>query len=502
MRACLCVAAVVSVFGCSSGQQSSGGPDAGAATRTVSGALATVYRAQDGGEVSKPFDNTGRETKVVAAWVLTDGGYEKLSVANDGGVAFTIEGVPEGSYYLQVDVDAPGSGPGFNTPQAFEASFYPFTTSTPDLSSRGPGRPDLAGDQGATVNATIDGLLPWTVNDRITLQGESIDSEADSLTSVLADAGVTSVSKKFFFGGLPDASKGDVEYVYQLSASDAGSGATAGSVRAASRFAQLDLTLADGSTTNLSLTLGAPAQTGTLSGNLAGSKWAAMLQQSGPSATLIAGGQLYRVLTYPAPASFPDQIRSQIGLLASVTSPPLVNVDYGAVTYGQFLGAQSQEVRSFVLTADYKLPQPGTSATVDTFNVFYQSEELMPAAANLSPTLGPPLSPRIQGLDALQAQTGVTLSPVISWSAPSLGAPTSYVVTIGAASGTPVYVDLTFNVYGATSLQIPAGLLEKGATYAATITAFQAPWDVPGHAPLRHGVPSVAASTVTAVFAP
>jgi hypothetical protein len=49
-------------------------------------------------------------------------------------------------------------------------------------------------------------------------------------------------------------------------------------------------------------------------------------------------------------------------------------------------------------------------------------------------------------------------------------------VSIGSVSGRPLYVAVTFNVYGATSLQIPAGL-----------TAFQGPWNVPGHAPFRRG---------------
>lgn len=495
MRTSLSVVAAFSLFAC-------GGSQTPPAPRTVSGAFATIYQTEDGTQTSKPFDTTGAGTAVIAAWVPTASGYDKFpAVMDDAGVSFTIEGVPQGTYYLELDTVSPVSG----STDIFNATFAPFSGSSPDLSSRGPGRPDLSGGTtGAQLNLSLDGLSPWASGDRVLLAGDQIASEFDPLPKGSPAVGATSGVTQLDFFSLPDASKGDVEFIYQRTSSPVGSGATSGSLTAASRFGRLDnLTLTDGSTTSLPLTLAAPPLTGSLNGKLASSKWAALLKQSNPSAVPTAAGQRYGVAAYPGSVAFPNQVESMRQNVAIISSPPLVDVDYGPTAYGQFLGSPWQEVRSYVLNADYQLPQPGTAETCSLpLTVFYSSEELMPAASDPAPTLGPPLSPKIQGLDAFQAQSSVGLTPAISWSPPSLGTPTSYRVDISAYAGRPRYEELTFTVYGATSLQVPPGFLETGSTYLIFITAFQAPWDALGRAPARKGVPWASATTLTAVFAP
>jgi hypothetical protein len=117
--------------------------------------------------------------------------------------------------------------------------------------------------------------------------------------------------------------------------------------------------------------------------------------------------------------------------------------------------------------------------------------------------LGPPRSPRIEGRDAFQAQTGVGLRPTISWSPPRLGAATAYVVRLywtGGATAKIASVSLT--VYGVTSVRVPDGLLTPGAQYSSTITSVSAPWDKLDRPPFRSGMPYSTSDCMTAVFSP
>jgi hypothetical protein len=486
--------------------------------RTIRGAFATVYQADDGTKTPKPGNDTGYDVKAVAAWVPSGSGYVKfpVSTAPQQAGGFAIEGVPQGAYFLEVDQGAPDSDP---MGSSFWASFYPFVTSTPDLSSVRPGRGDFAA-QSVDFTLSIDGLSPWNPappqnltgwwlgGDHLSFVGSQINTSLTLAANTSLPAGATSASKRVPLGssaarsGLPDASKGDVEFVYQLSTSAVGTGASLGGKRVATRFARIgDLTVPDGTSATDTLSLADAPQTGSLSTNIAASKWAPLLQQSNPAMVPVPGGQNLEILAYPVWIAFPDLSQSLPVLLASVVSPPLLDVNYGPIAYGQFLGSPWHEVRRLVLVASAEVPQPGTTDTRSILT-FFESWEAMPATGDPAPVLGPPLSPKIQGLDAFVAQSGVGLTPVISWSPPSLGTPTSYTVGLSAVSGTPLYRGMLFGVYGATSLQLPPGFLEKGSTYQLTISAFQAPWDALGRAPLRAGVPFASADCVAAVFAP
>jgi hypothetical protein len=512
-----CVVFVASALGCS-GKSS--------APRTVSGAFTTVYRTDDGVETSKPGNNTGTNLKVVAAWVHSDSGYSRYPISQpDGGAAdggFSIEGVPSGPYFLEIDQDSINNGLGVGPPRYY-ASFVAFTSSSPDLSALEQGRPDQTTSlqKGADLTVSLDGLSPWNPgpqkptafwlgeSDRLTFFGSQIDEGIFLASGVSLAAGATTQSKKVSWGpfdpgppGLPDASKGDVEFIAQLSAVSVGSGASLGNKSAVTRFARVaDLTLADGRSATRSLTLSAAPQTGSLSGKIAGSQWSALLKEANPAMEPVGGGQILRVIAYPGEVGFPHQIRRLPIELASMLSPPLVDVDYGTTSYGQFLGPQWQEVRNYELVASVDVPRPGTSDTFNT-SVSFESDELMPAAGAIAPVVGPPRSPKIQGLNAFQAQSGVGLTPIISWSPPSVGSPTSYSVSIAVVSGDPLYQALAFSVYGATSLQIPPGFHQKGATYSLVISSVQAPWDTLDAPPLRAGVPFALAPSAGAVFAP
>jgi hypothetical protein len=302
--------------------------------------------------------------------------------------------------------------------------------------------------------------------------------------------------------GLPDASKGDVEFFYQRSTSPVGSGATQGVAHVATRFQRLDnLTLHDGVAGSASLTLADAPMTGSLRANLRNSSWASLLADANPAAKPDSTTGV-SLLAIPRSLDFPDQP----GLAAStslawIKGPALQDADYGTVAYGQFLGPSWKEARYVLYMATADVPQPGTS-TPYTMRPTFVSFEKMPADEAIVPVLGPPRAPRIEGRDAFQAQTGVGLRPTISWSPPALGAATSYVVQIAATSANPAIPLVSLYVYGVTSMQVPDGLLQSGTQYAITITSVSAPWDKLDRAPFRTGMPYSTSDCVTAVFTP
>jgi hypothetical protein len=129
----------------------------------------------------------------------------------------------------------------------------------------------------------------------------------------------------------------------------------------------------------------------------------------------------------------------------------------------------------------------------------------MPATTALAPTLTPVQSPTINGTTAFSTLTGVTTTPVLAWTAPLAGAPSSYQVEVyrldavaGASVGTLVATWQT----GATSIAFPPGVLVAGTTYFARITANAASVDSFSTAPFRRAVAAAYASTLTGTWSP
>jgi hypothetical protein len=301
---------------------------------------------------------------------------------------------------------------------------------------------------------------------------------------------------------LPDASRSDVEYVYQRSTTAIGSGPTQGVAHVATRYARLtNLTLHDGGAADIAVSLADAPQTGALRANLRNSLWAPLLADGNP-ATVPDPWQGLSVLAIPRTVAFPDMPGLTAGTsLAWVQGPQLTDSDYGTIHYGQFLGPDWKEIRYLLYFATAQVPMPGTTDTYPA-GLSFTSFEAMPTDDDVVPVLGPPRSPRIDGIDAFHALSGVGTTPTISWSPPRLGGATSYSVRIDVVSGTAQFSSVGLRVYGVTSVQVPAGLLTAGARYIATITSFSAPWDALDRAPLRSGVPYSSSDCVTAVFTP
>jgi len=149
---------------------------------------------------------------------------------------------------------------------------------------------------------------------------------------------------------------------------------------------------------------------------------------------------------------------------------------------------------------DFDVPSEGASA-------FFNSNFPVPATpgGTITPVIGPPKSPRVNGANAFTAQTGVGLQPTISWSAPALGTATSYTIDVEATTPCGLsgqIVGFSAVIHNGTSFKVPAGILKSGFAYRATITARQAAWDTVDSGPFRTGTPRHVAQCVTSTFVP
>jgi hypothetical protein len=125
------------------------------------------------------------------------------------------------------------------------------------------------------------------------------------------------------------------------------------------------------------------------------------------------------------------------------------------------------------------------------------------------PAVGPVQSPRIGSQDALGPGT-ITLAgltPIVSWSAPTIGPPTRYEVRLhwldGATGATVAKPVAAFQVAGTSlQIQVPADILELGKTYFGEIIAYRNGEDRFDVAPLRATQVFSHATTLTSPFTP
>ena len=463
--------------------------------RTVSGTLATVYWADDGSKTTLP-GSLGPARTVPAIWVPAGQNYRRVQVSIGADSSFSVEGVPEGPYFLELDTQW--------DPTTTWAELFELTTSTPDLTTVVTARPDVqVATQPTQFTLDVAGLAPWVrpsgdfSGDMLLFAGSQAHVYGrPTMASAAPGDGATTWHAVWDWNrmntasvgavGLPDASKGDVEFLYQRASRPVGSAATPGMAHVATRFQRLDaLTLRDGVAGSASVAVVDAPQTGSLRANLRNSQWAALLADANPAMKPFRN-QGVSVIAIPRSLDFPDQPALAAGTsLIHVEGPPLTDADYGTISYGQFLGPSWKEARYVLYVATADVPVPG-SATPERTWASFLSFQAMPAADDIVPVLGPPRSPRIEGRDAFQAQTGVGLRPTISWSPPRLGAATAYVVRLTWVGGATAKVaSVSMTVYGVNSVRVPDGLLTPGAQYYATITSVSAPWDKLDRPPLR-----------------
>lgn len=123
----------------------------------------------------------------------------------------------------------------------------------------------------------------------------------------------------------------------------------------------------------------------------------------------------------------------------------------------------------------------------------------------LDATLSPPRFLRINGEAADVNRTGVSQNPVLEWSPPALGTPTTYVVLITRLmpQGTTLTEGFSLRLRTPfTRIKVPGQFLETGAPYVAQIAAVANGGFDNKRFPVQFSRESSKATTVTAIFIP
>jgi len=123
-------------------------------------------------------------------------------------------------------------------------------------------------------------------------------------------------------------------------------------------------------------------------------------------------------------------------------------------------------------------------------------------------TVSPVKNPTINGKNLFTGQTGVGLTPTLSWTAPDVGTPNAYVVTVylltnnnGATESTQV--NRVFLPGSVTTTMLPASLLLTGQAYAFLISAYVDSSYDPTTAPwVNHKFPYGLSQSISGVVTP
>jgi hypothetical protein len=224
------------------------------------------------------------------------------------------------------------------------------------------------------------------------------------------------------------------------------------------------------------------AQTGALPGAYLASQFAALAAQvnpqAQPSATNVGNVGPF-VFAAPHSTTFPDMPTSDVTPLGGYEIPLNdQDFDLGTVHYGQFLEPLWKEYVQMFYAYDFTLSSPADPFQQSGSDTYFQTIAIDQVPASWAPILSPPTAPMIDGADAFTTKTLASATPVVSWSAPSLGTATRYQLTLAQQFGDLKAGDvaqLTAIVYAGTSFKVPGGILKSGEFYSATLAAETSP---------------------------
>lgn len=495
-----------------------GNKPAGAA-RTVTGAFRTVYTPDDGSSTTlstpPPFGE-----RPIALLVPDDSptGYTTFPITLGPDNTFTVEGVPNGSYFLQLDFR-------YLFDPAVYSNLYEMTADSPDLSVVSAARPDLARVTTRTpVTLDITNMQPWQAGNHFLISSSQGDVYERPLLARLTpppSPGDTSYIGVFDWSrastvantpGLPAAAQDDVVFFNQRSTLSIGEGDSAAELRYASRYARLtDFTVTDGMPSTLMASLIETPMTGRIRADVRGAEFAALAPEVNPSARPTQepfGNFGFSIQAVPHSVQFPNwpaASASSLFYFQSLT-PTTSNFDYGTFNYPQFHDSLWTEFRQVLYCFDVTLRVPGTKQPIELpcAPFLFSAVPITPPPTDpMAPVLGPPTAPLINGEDAFAPHDGVGLQPVISWSPPDLGTPTSYFVSIyslGPSEEGDRFPSAA--VYSGTFFKVPPGFLRPGHLYYAYISAYQGDFDALNRPIYRSGTPEHQAECIIGAFSP
>jgi hypothetical protein len=369
-------------------------------------------------------------------------------------------------------------------------------------------------DGGVTLALQATGMSPWvSFADVLQLTSANAGYVAVNAQSYLVarpDAGDTSalVSLDHFaacstlregFAPLIDADGGDRAILAQLTTQVLDGGYT--QLRTLVRSVELPpFTMADHTTTTVPAALATPPATDHYTIDLRQTEFAALLPQVNAAAVATSSTVTLSMIPYGA--------------------------GDGAYTAGPSLAALNAEDPSvdLLVGVDTGDPYPSTWAKMGTARYSTQVNVMFPDGGSrtvgadivvtdvLDNLLAGPIRPRISPPKNVKVNGGpgdvraqIPRTPLISWTAPDLGTPSSYGINLFHFSrvGTGPVILLTqdqFFEVTDTQIEIPFGELAPGEEYVFGITAFDSPGSKVTRAPFKGGLPFGAATTLTALF--
>lgn len=425
----------------------------------ISGSGTRTFLLADGGTTT---NTPNLSTSTIGAWITEDGGLVYRAGSGQTNGTFVVPNVPQGQYMLRLN-----------------GSYYVTSTRTFNLDYDVVGRPNAVP---ATIDPTdvtfsVTGLNAWGENDYLSFTsfnaGQSDLVGFEQYGTNIPTVGVTGyigtinyfLYSNAFGSPMIDSAQGDVAYLVQHAyAVDAGVG-----VGTAVRVLEVtSLSMADGQARTVAGNAVAPPTTSFSYDYRASDYQAAAVQLNAGAQRLFVAG------LYQTP--FPRQTTNDAfaDVLSWYAYEP--NAPPTTLVTGLPFGASW----TTVAYVGYRVPQPrflpGTTTPQSYSSQFVSFLSLQALTTQpVQPVLGPAVTPRINNADLLVDQSGVGLTPTVTWGAPTLGTAQRYRLSIDrlAISQGATRIAAQFMIDTATtSVTLPPGLLTAGQTYVMTLMAY------------------------------
>ena len=438
-----------------------GGEDSG----RVVGSGETLF-IMDSGEEAVPWPL--QDYSIAALVEGDDGEFAEYPGTGSADGTFVIDDVPKGDYYLEL------------TEPDWIPSFRVTSERDVELQTHAVGRPDAeesAWDTDFLISA--DGLVPWSSADSLFLYSSEVgglayraagtaEQPAEEATSITDLAFTFWPSSRF-----PDGDKGDRIYLSQLATTSSG----AGEYQALARSVLMPaFSAGNGATTSGPATsLSTPERAHSFALSWSRAEYATLAGQIHPGATP-SYGYNFAVVATPKPTSL-EAFDNTADLVHLATEPG--DGDLAAdISYRDPFPAEWRRIAHATVFYDVPITAPEATIPLDIAARIYTGIAIDSDTSTLAiaPLQGPVQAPLIDGVDAFATNTGLGSSPELSWSAPTLGLPTSYYVAIERlydVSGTTVTEYVAELRTTATRVRIPPGVLVAGESYIALIVALQ-----------------------------
>lgn len=474
-------------------------PDAPVAMREVTGTM-RIRHVTLTGETIEPVDLTSftiralvMETPPTPVKPPRFGSFRGVGAA-DG--TFSIAGVPEGTFYLQLN-----------------DRYIVTSRSSIDFGADTLGRADrLVATNPTPLTFNVAALQPWQTDDELQMfsPGNGLIAFAmqTNATAGVPAVGATSLSGFTFdlsradFRPLIDGTAGDLVTLTQL-----GTQSIAGrSFRAVTRsFEPTAFTIANGGSATVSGTFVVPAANPTLDVIWDRPAFDADIRARSPgnepiNYSILGASVLPDAATRGSYHSAPDLVVFEPGFIADATSVTAVwpYRDPYPVTWTRTLTARYFTHRFIQLGAATPL------AVFSSISVDHDRGTLLPQSI-VRPLIGAVVDPKVNGNDAFGSLVGIGTTPTVSWSPPTIGVASRYYVTVQRVmnvAGATELVGVAFLDTSDTSVVVPPGVLDSGGSYVFTIASRASPGLDPEATPLRSSLPDGLADLTTAVATP